>query len=131
AISESFRNRMIFDFYPSPVPMENPTEHTSHMESGKNTNEFKDPTDLQKVLERDHDNKDDALNNLMEEVETYLDENDLNHVISASRTERGVVLVLQERVLFNTGEAAILDSGKDILKKIGHLLADIPNQIKV
>lgn len=35
ALSESFRNRMIFDFHPSPVPMENPTEHTSDEESGK------------------------------------------------------------------------------------------------
>ncbi|HLR08425.1 MAG TPA: flagellar motor protein MotS [Bacillota bacterium] len=133
AVSESFRNRMIFDFYPSPVPMENPTEHSSHLERGKNTNEFKDPTDLQKVLERDHDNDDenDALGNLMEEVEAYLDEKDLHDVISAHRTERGVVLVLQERVLFDTGEAVIRKSGKTVLDKIGYLLADIPNRVEV
>lgn len=35
AVSESFKNRMIFDFFPSAVPMDNPTESTSHQESGK------------------------------------------------------------------------------------------------
>src|SRR5690625_2330704 len=58
AISESFRNRMIFDFFPSPVPMDNPTESTSHMKSGKNTNEFKHPTDLPNRTDRDKEDED-------------------------------------------------------------------------
>lgn len=48
----------------------------------------------------------------MESVKQYLHNNELNNVISASRTDRGVVLVLQESILFETGEAEILDSGK-------------------
>src|SRR5699024_10169543 len=45
--------------------------------------------------------------------------------------ERGVVLVLQDSILFNTGEAEILDSGKPFLKKIGTLLLEISNPVKV
>lgn len=133
AISDSFRNRMIFDFYPSPVPMDNPTENTSVQESGKNSNEFENPTQQKNINDRDNEDakKEDSLSSLMKDVEKYLDENKLNNVISASRTERGVILVLQESILFDSGEAAILDSGKPFLNKIGTLLEKIPNQVKV
>src|SRR5690625_3847960 len=122
AISESFRNRMIFDFMPSPVPMEHPTENSSHMESGKNVNEFELPTDPSELGDM---NENDSLNQLTEDIEAFLDEHELNNVISASRTERGVVLVLQESILFNSGEAEILDTGKPFLSKVGTLLAEI------
>jgi chemotaxis protein MotB len=133
AISDSFRNRMIFDYYPSPVPMDNPTENTSNQESGKNSNEFENPTQLKNANDRDDEvsNKEDSLSSLMKEVEEYLDENKLNNVISASRTGRGVILVLQDSILFDSGEAAILDSGKPFLNKIGTLLEKIPNRVKV
>ncbi|TFJ92574.1 flagellar motor protein MotS [Lentibacillus salicampi] len=133
AISESFKNRMIFDFYPSPVPMENPTENTSDQESGKNSNEFENPTQLENMNDRDDETEDDqdALDELMEQVERYLQEHNLTNVISASRTDQGVVLVLQESILFETGEADILDSGKPFLDKIGKLLTNIPNYVKV
>ncbi|ASN04965.1 flagellar motor protein MotS [Virgibacillus necropolis] len=133
AISESFKNRMIFDFYPSPVPMENPTENTSDLESGKNSNEFENPTQLKNVTDQDDEKieKEDTLDKLMMDVEQYLDENNLNNVISASRNERGVVLVLQEFILFDSGKAEILSSGEPFLNKIGSLLTKIPNQIKV
>lgn len=134
AISESFKNRMIFDFYPSPVPMENPTESTSHMERGKLSNEFKSPTLLPDRNDKDNEvekSEEDSLSLLMKDVEKYLDENELNEVITASRTERGVVLVLQEVILFNPGEADLLTSGKPFLKKVGTLLSGIPNKVKV
>lgn len=130
AISESFRNRMIFDFYPSPVPMDNPTESTSHMENGKTSNEFETPTQLPDTNDED-EQEEDSLSNLMADVEGYLNENDLNNVISASRTERGVVLVLQELILFEPGEADLLSSGEPFLNKVGTLLSEIPNKIKV
>lgn len=133
AISDSFKNRMIFDFHPSPVPMENPTENTSNLESGKNSNEFENPTNLKNSIDHDDEltEKQDPLNKLMTDVEQYLDKNDLNNVISASRNERGVVLVLQELILFDSGEADILTSGEPFLTKIGSLLTKIPNEIKV
>ena len=130
AISESFKNRMIFDFYPSPVPMENPTESTSHMDSGKTSNEFETPTLLPDRNDKD-ELQEDSLNNLIKSVEGYLNENDLNNVISASRTERGVVLILQELILFEPGNADLLASGEPFLNKVGTLLSEIPNKVKV
>ncbi|MEC5421902.1 flagellar motor protein MotS [Virgibacillus sp. C22-A2] len=133
AISESFQNRMIFDFYPSPVPMENPTENTSNMESGKNSNEFENPSQKRNTTVRDSETsqQEQSLTSLIQDVEGYLNENELNNVISANRTERGVVLVLQESILFNSGDAEILDMGKPFLSKIGTLMNELPNDVKV
>ncbi|WP_249872027.1 flagellar motor protein MotS [Oceanobacillus saliphilus] len=132
AISESFQNRMIFDFFPSPVPMENPTESTDHMESGEMSNEFDTPTQMDNTTDRDEPADEvDSLTELVTDVENYLDEYDLNNVISANRTERGVVLVLQESILFASGEANILEEGKPFLDRVRSLLQDIPNNIKV
>lgn len=129
AVSESFRNRMIFDSFPSPVPMENPTEQSSNKESGKESSEFDTPTDL--PSRDDKDDEDDALSDLMADVESFLDEQELNNVITASRTERGVVLVLQEKILFDSGKADILPSAEPFLKKISTLLTSIPNYVKI
>ena len=127
AISDSFKNRMIFDFYPSPIPMENPTENTSDLESQKNANEIKNPTQLDDAASE----KEDTLDELMKAIKAYLDKNNLNNVISASRNERGVVLILQELILFDSGEAEILATGEPFLNKIGSLLTEIPNEVKV
>ena len=133
AMSESFRNRMVLDFFPSAVPLDNPTDNTSNLASGKNTNEFDIPTHLPNTadLSIEAEYEVDYLSKLMEDVEKFLDENELNDVITASRTERGVILVLQDSILFNSGEAEILISGKPFLEKIGELLSEIPNYVKV
>ncbi|MBM7597669.1 chemotaxis protein MotB [Virgibacillus halotolerans] len=129
AITDSFQNRMILDFYPSAMP----TENTSHVENGKLLNNFEPSTLLKDMNDRDDKagKQEDSLSLLMHDVETYLDENDLNNMITASRTERGVVLVLQEKILFDSGEASILASGKPFLNEISRLLKDIPNNVKV
>src|SRR5699024_7379285 len=126
------------DFYPSSIPMEYPTENASEQESGKIANEFEDPSTWEKGLndgedkkdEKDEEDEEDSLDALMQDVDDYLEDNDLNDVITTDRTERGVVLVLEERVLFDSGEAEILDSGKPFLNKIGKLLMEIPNAVK-
>lgn len=124
AVSESFRNRAIFDFYPSPVPMDPPSESTVHQIKEESI------SGKEKDLGTKEEGK-DSLTELMDNVQTFLNSHDLNDVVSANRTERGVVLVLQERVLFDSGKADILDSGKPFLNEIGTLLLEIPNHVKV
>ncbi|MFS0673106.1 flagellar motor protein MotS [Ornithinibacillus sp. 179-J 7C1 HS] len=134
AVSESFRNRMIFDFFPSPVPMDNPTESTSTENQGQTSNEFEIPVNNEEESEQNANSDetvDDSLGDLMVEVENYLDEHNLNHVVSASRSERGVELVLQDSILFDPGEAEILPSARPFLTKVGDMLARIDNDIKV
>ncbi|WP_163971673.1 flagellar motor protein MotS [Oceanobacillus halotolerans] len=128
AISESFQNRMIFEFNSSAIPLEY-TNNGAHTESERNTGEMKTP--IEDARGSISDNGEDALSSLIEDIERFLDKNDLNDVVSANRTERGVVLVLQESILFETGEAEILDSGMPFLNRISDLLSEIPNDVKV
>lgn len=109
ALADSFANRNIFDFYPSIVPGNTGPGHS--MSEGENKN-----NDLQA---------------LVEDIKGYLEQNGMEDVIVASRTERGVVIVLQEQVLFETGKAEIIDGQNDFLDKVGTLLKGIPNMVKV
>lgn len=133
ALAESFKNQMIFDFYPSPVPMENPTEKTETQENGDMSSEFETPAEVKNKSDQVQTAavEKDKLDQLLQEVEAFLDKNNLNNVISANRTDRGVVLVLQEKVLFESAEAEIIDSGKPFLNKVGTLLDNIPNPVLV
>lgn len=133
AVAESFRNRMIFDFYPSPVENDYPTEQTSIQESGEKNNEFETSTDqTDKMADKaEQDEKVEDLDELKQEVDEYLEENELNDIIAATDTERGIVLVLEEQLLFETSRAEILDGAKPFLSKVGTLLNNIPNFVKV
>jgi chemotaxis protein MotB len=116
AIAESFKDRAILDFNPSIVPMENPPE-TEEEDSNKENDgaESEEPN----------------LDQLLSEIEAFLNENGLQDVILANRTERGVVLVLDEQVLFESGEAEIIGAQNDFLDKVGSMLQNMPNIVKV
>src|SRR5699024_2955772 len=128
AVSESFKNRMILDFFPSAVPNEHPSESTNNQQSGTDYNDFLHPS---KKDDEDEEEDEDALTSLMNDVEDFIEENALSSIVTANRTERGVILVLQERVLFDSGEAEIVKAGEPFLNKIGELLENIPNHVKV
>lgn len=126
AVAESFQQRAIFDFYPSLIEFENPAEDINVKKDP--FDEINDPLKEVMKMEKDIDYK---LDELIQEVQRFLEENELNDVISASRDDRGVVLVIQERTLFETGEAEILEGAKPFLTKVGTLLETIPNLVKV
>ncbi|MEH6990191.1 flagellar motor protein MotS [Cytobacillus firmus] len=112
AISDSFRDRQVLDFQPSIIPSENQGETEGN-------------------TEKEGSGQSDSLDELQMEIQSFLDENGLEEVIVANRTERGVVLVLQEQVLFESGEASLIDSSYPFLDKVGTLLANMSNLVKV
>lgn len=131
AVAQSFQERVIFDFLPSIVPNGQP-ESSENMESSEN-DESDDPIDLDRKHD-EYENKaqeDESLNQLVDSVEDYLAQHDLNNIVSATRTERGVLLVIQESIFFDSGEAAILDEGKPFLEELATLFSQLPNAIKV
>lgn len=132
AVAESYRQRVIFDFYPSIVPMENPSEKAKEIQEERNLDEFSTPSQNDTVRnEQTGDQSVDSLNQLISEVNQFLTEENLHDVITAVRTDRGVVLTLQEKVLFETGKADIIDAGKPFLNKVSKLLVNIPNHVRV
>lgn len=125
AIADSFKERQILEFYPSIIPSnEPPSDSAVDPDTGADKKQGSDG-DSKGSLEET------SLGQLLEEVETFLDENGLEDVIVATRNERGVIIVLPEKVLFPTGEATILSSAEPFLNKVGELLANMPNMIKV
>ncbi|WP_027964232.1 flagellar motor protein MotS [Halalkalibacillus halophilus] len=145
AVAESYRQNVIFDFMPSAIPLENPTDYEESEDDGDLTDEELEGDELEEENEEDFEQEfeeefedegesesgEQELTELREEVEQYSEDNELSQLIYANRTERGVVLVLQEQVLFETAEANLVDEGLPFLNKVGALLENIPNNVKV
>ncbi|WP_096152928.1 MULTISPECIES: flagellar motor protein MotS [Bacillus] len=127
AVAESFKQVNLLDYYPSAVPFEHPTDFSIDFESTNNKD-----ADAETNNENEQDNSSsDTLDELLEELQDFLTLNGLDDLIVANRTERGIVLILEERVLFETAEAGILPIAHPFLDKVGKLLVKIPNLIKV
>ncbi|CQR48157.1 Motility protein B [Paraliobacillus sp. PM-2] len=138
AVAESFRNRMIFDSYPSTLEMDHPTENSEHREQNEGSddtlNNLSDAEDQEQNEQTNSEVMEDnqeSLDKLLAEIKTFLRENNLENTITANRTDQGVVLILQERILFDTAEAEIKSSGEPFLEKVSLLLGNIPNEIRV
>lgn len=131
-ITESFQDRAMLDFLPSTSPIEGPPSNTSVF---NNVDESEDKTDVDVDGMLDYldawEKKEDALASLMDDVELFLKEEDLTDAVSANRTEEGVVLVLQDSILFQPGEATVLASGQLILNEVGTLLEGMPNHVRI
>lgn len=117
SVIQSFRES-ILNFYPSVIEMEYPGGGVGDLEDGG----------LGGTSELDGDQ---ALDMMLSEIQQFLDEHGMEDVVLANRTERGVVLVLDEHVLFETGEAYIVGGENAFLDKVGELLTTIPNLVKV
>ncbi|HHU19234.1 MAG TPA: flagellar motor protein MotB [Bacilli bacterium] len=126
ALVESFRNRnIIFDNNSSAIDFENTTESATTREQ---------TTDLEKdnfLGSEGLTQNQKSLEQLLSEVEGFLEENQLQDVITANRTDQGVVLILQERLLFDTSKAIIKSEARPFLDKVALLLSNIPNNIRV
>jgi chemotaxis protein MotB len=117
AIADSFQQRQILEFYPSVIPFENPSAEPD--------------MEKEKTQPQSSEQADKELTQLLADIQSYLNENKLSDVVVATRTERGVVLVLQEQALFASGEATVLEDAYPFLNKVGDLLSRIPNFVKV
>jgi chemotaxis protein MotB len=123
AVTESLREQF-FDFYPTVVPL----DYSSVIE---NDMPAKDKNLESGSQQQEQSAEEDSMQNLLNEVQGFLSKNGMDDVIVANRTERGVVLVLEEKVLFDPGEAIILGDAYGFLDKVGELLKSMPNLVKV
>ncbi|MFK2824692.1 flagellar motor protein MotS [Bacillus sp. B190/17] len=110
SIAQSFNTQGVFETNDSIVPGEYPSPKMNKEEVNKN---------------------EQSLDQLAKEVQKYLEENKLEDTAAAIRNERGVVLVLQEQIVFSTGDAVVLQEAYPFLEKTGKLLKAMPNLVKV
>ncbi|QDP40892.1 flagellar motor protein MotS [Radiobacillus deserti] len=118
-LAESFRNRMVFDASSSVLPNEK-----GNVEAEQEVTPEEEP-----ITETEDEM--DSLDELLRMVNAFIKENNMQATVTANRRQEGVELVLQEKVLFNSGEADIIEAGKPLLDRIAILLKEIPNKIKV
>lgn len=71
----------------------------------------------------------------IEEIKAILDkfaaDNNLGNTLVNTIEERGLVVSINETLLFASGSADITAQAREILSKVGTVLGDVPNQIKV
>ena len=79
----------------------------------------------------DNQRKKEELDELLAKIKKYLQENELEAVIMATREKRGVVLVLQEKILFDSGRAVVKQQAKPFLTKVAELINTLPNMVEV
>lgn len=66
---------------------------------------------------------------IYEEVSSYIDENGLNAKVTIKRETRGVLIELQDNILFDSGEAKLKEDSIPLLKKISGLLKQFSNEV--
>ncbi len=137
-ITESFQSRAILDFLPSSIPSENISggdgiDMGLDSEEDEKDGAGEEEVDMDGLIDQleEWEKKADALAKLMDKIDSFLVDEDLGDVISATRTEEGVILVLQDSILFDSAEAQILETGQPFLDEVGNLLKGIPNNVRV
>ncbi|TET41403.1 MAG: hypothetical protein E3J63_02085 [Elusimicrobia bacterium] len=68
---------------------------------------------------------------LKKKLETYVTENRLEGYIGLKIDEKGLVISLREKLMFDSGEAEIHQEAKYILKDITKEIIDVPNNTRI
>jgi len=68
---------------------------------------------------------------LKKKLETYVMENQLENYIGLKIDEKGLVISLREKLMFDSGEAEIHQEAKYILKDITKEIVDVPNNTRI
>lgn len=64
-------------------------------------------------------------------LKEYLQDEGLQETITIRIEDRGVVLEIQDRVLFDSARADLKSEAEQLLVKVGNILAKVPNQVIV
>jgi chemotaxis protein MotB len=68
---------------------------------------------------------------IYKEVNEYIEKNQLEAKVTIKQDTRGVLIELQDRILFDSGEASLKHESYPLLEKISGLLNKFPNEVIV
>lgn len=73
----------------------------------------------------------DKLNSMYSEIKNYVEKNNIEATIEKNSGKRGIILRINDSVLFELGKAELKPESKGTLDKIDNLFKSIPNRIKI
>lgn len=76
-------------------------------------------------------NDQNSLGKIQNQLNSFIKENKLQGMVTDYIDERGLVISLQDTLLFDLGSADVHPDEKETLIKIGSMLRELPNQIRV
>ncbi|MDS1029864.1 flagellar motor protein MotB [Bacillota bacterium LX-D] len=82
-------------------------------------------------IEVEPNQPENAYNTVAEEIKKYLKEEGLEQKISVTQQERGLVVSIQDTVLFPKASAELTPQARKTIKQIGGILLKIPSYIRV
>lgn len=115
ALTDSFQSGST-----SPENKEPPFEATAPNEDHETTTSSGSTEETQQNMER-----------VLQRAKSMLQEYDLGNNVVVTRQKKGVVIVLQNDILFDTGQAMLRDDATDFLQKTAELLNTIPYDVRV
>lgn len=65
------------------------------------------------------------------ELKEYLTKQNLDRQVTVRQEERGLVVSFQETILFTRGSAALTPEARRIIARVGDILKEVPNYIRV
>lgn len=72
---------------------------------------------------------DKEMQKMYTEVTNYIDANELDAKVTIKKDTRGVLIELQDNILFDSGDAKLKQDSLPLLKKISGLLNNFPNEV--
>lgn len=86
------------------------------------------------AVEKPAQSKEEAeaqLQQVVAKTKAYLEEHELKHFIQVTEGKQGVVIVLQDKILFDTGQAALRSESEGFLSTVADLLATMSYEVRV
>ena len=113
-----------------------PSAKTTAPGKGKDPNNsiYTDPTasgENKNVGQGDADAEKMSIDSIKAKLDKFAVDNGFQATLVTSVEERGLVVSIQETLLFESGSAVITAQARSILEKVSTVLATAPNQIKV
>jgi len=68
---------------------------------------------------------------LQRKLQAYIDKNSIQEYVGLNRNEKGLVITLKEKFMFDSGQAEIYDDAKRILSGISIYIIPYPNEISI
>lgn len=133
SLAESMRGDNIHEGYESIIenqyqPASNP--EIAEAADGEEDSEEKNEEEYEESNE-DNREEEPSLDELLKKINKYIEENGLEEVISAARDKRGVLVILQGNILFDTASAEIIDEAFPVLEEVASLLNEVSNPVEV